>query len=400
MVHVDRPPGGRPPGGRPPIAPPTDGARPLTGAVLVPIEQVVPDPDQPRTTFDTDGIESLAASMRDHGILQPLLVRADGLLADGRTRYTIIAGGRRRLAAEMAGLTTLPVIERTSTGLTTRTLQLIENVQRQNLTPVEEGRAFAEMRDLFGLGSVRKLADHLHLGYTYILDRLNLLTDEAIAEAVQTERVSFATATEIGRVADPATRTTLLGQAMAEGWTHAETRGAIAGLRDAERVARALGVAHLPASALRAVTHGLGATDDHVRQASQARRDEPTLLPGDALRRAMAGGAHAAEGPAPAAPTEDTPPGPAIAPAADTTPPGAATPATPVREPLAAERTPPRERTRPPRPPQSSRPAYKHDDLLALVDRVGGRDNADALLTWGMAHGFDIFTLRQLIRMT
>jgi len=234
---------GRPQGGWPPLTPlstrPTDGERPLTGALLVPIEQVVPDPHQPRTTVDADGLESLAASIRDYGILQPLLVRDDGFFDDGRTRYTIIAGGRRRLAAEMAGLTTLPVIERTSTGLTTRTLQLIENVQRQNLTPVEEARAFAEMMDLFGLESVRKLADHLHLGYSYILHRLNLLTDEALAASVQTERVSFATATEIGRVADPATRTALLRQAMAEGWTYAEARGAIADLRDAERVARA-----------------------------------------------------------------------------------------------------------------------------------------------------------------
>ncbi len=392
---------GRPQGGWPPLTPlstrPTDGERPLTGALLVPIEQVVPDPHQPRTTVDADGLESLAASIRDYGILQPLLVRDDGFFDDGRTRYTIIAGGRRRLAAEMAGLTTLPVIERTSTGLTTRTLQLIENVQRQNLTPVEEARAFAEMMDLFGLESVRKLADHLHLGYSYILHRLNLLTDEALAASVQTERVSFATATEIGRVADPATRTALLRQDMAEGWTYAEARGAIADLRDAERVARALGDVHLSASALREVAHGMGATDDHVRRASQARRDEPTLRPGDALRRAMAADAHAVEEPAAARPEGGRG---VAAPAEDSAPVDAGARDTPAHKHLAAEPTPPRERARPPRPPQSSHPAYKHDDLLALIDRVGGRDNADALLTWGMAHGFDIFTLRQLIRMT
>lgn len=93
----------------------TDGIR-LAGAREVPIEQIVPDPDQPRRDWDAEeasgGLAELAASLKEFGVLQPLLVREQGALDDGRARYVIIAGGRRRAAAERAGLATLPVVIR------------------------------------------------------------------------------------------------------------------------------------------------------------------------------------------------------------------------------------------------------------------------------------------------
>lgn len=382
---------GRPQGSRPAITPlstrPSEGERPLAGALSVPIEQVVPDPNQPRKTFDQGDLDALAASIRAHGILQPLLVREDTMLDDGRTRYMIIAGGRRRLAAELAGLTVLPVIERTSTGLTVRTLQLIENLQRKDLDPVEEARAFAEMMDLLGLDSARKLADQLHVGYTYVQDRLNLLVDETVAVAVQSEKVSFAVGVEVGRVVDPVTRTALLRQAEVERWTKDQARVATSNLREAERVASALADVRLPESVLREIAPGIGATDEQVRRANEARRDDPTLTPGNALRLAMA-----ADAPAPVLPS--TMQG-AAAPSAQT-----GTPNPP--EARSADRPAEGGGGRPSAPgatQRPARPAYNHDELLALVARLGGRDNADAFLTWGMAQGFDIFTLRQLIRM-
>jgi ParB/RepB/Spo0J family partition protein len=381
---------GRPQGSRPAIAPlstrPTDGERPLAGALSVPIEQVVPDPDQPCKTFDQGELDALAASIRAHGILQPLLVREDDMLDDGRTRYMIIAGGRRRLAAELAGLTVLPVIERASTGLTVRTLQLIENLQRKDLDPVEEARAFAEMMDLLGLDSARKLADHLHVGYTYVQDRLNLLVDETVAVAVQSEKVSFAVGVEVGRVADPVTRTALLRRAEVERWTKDQTRAATSNLREAERVASALADVRLPESVLREIAPGIGATDDHVRRANQARRDDPTLTPGDALRLAMV-----IDAPQPVPPPTQDPAAPVtqIGMPTLTAAAGGDRPAAQGGGRPSLSRTTQR----------PARPAYNHDELLALVARLGGRDNADAFLTWGMAQGFDIFTLRQLIRL-
>jgi len=381
---------GRPQGSRPAIAPlstrPTDGERPLAGALSVPIEQVVPDPDQPCKTFDQGELDALAASIRAHGILQPLFVREDDMLDDGRTRYMIIAGGRRRLAAELAGLTVLPVIERASTGLTVRTLQLIENLQRKDLDPVEEARAFAEMMDLLGLDSARKLADHLHVGYTYVQDRLNLLVDETVAVAVQSEKVSFAVGVEVGRVADPVTRTALLRRAEVERWTKDQTRAATSNLREAERVASALADVRLPESVLREIAPGIGATDDHVRRANQARRDDPTLTPGDALRLAMV-----IDAPQPVPPPTQDPAAPVtqIGMPTLTAAAGGDRPAAQGGGRPSLSRTTQR----------PARPAYNHDELLALVARLGGRDNADAFLTWGMAQGFDIFTLRQLIRL-
>ncbi len=89
-----------------------DAERTLPSALQVPIEQLVPDPDQPRRAMDRNRLTELAGSLTEYGVLQPLLVRADGFLDDGRTRYMIIAGGRRYAAAQQAGLTHLPVVVR------------------------------------------------------------------------------------------------------------------------------------------------------------------------------------------------------------------------------------------------------------------------------------------------
>src|SRR5262249_33943230 len=111
--------------------------RRLPGALEVPIEQVETDPGQPRQDWAYEEgerrIDELAASIREFGILQPLVVREDGALADGRQRYVIIAGARRRIAAERAGLAALPVIVRGEEATQIRLLQLIENLQRHDL---------------------------------------------------------------------------------------------------------------------------------------------------------------------------------------------------------------------------------------------------------------------------
>ncbi len=116
----------------------TDAERTLVGALGVPIEMVQPDPDQPRKTRDASRLLELAASIKEHGILQPLVVRESGLLEDGRTRYMIVAGERRYAAAMQAGLTRLPVVVRESSGADLRVLQLTENMQGEDLDPVDE----------------------------------------------------------------------------------------------------------------------------------------------------------------------------------------------------------------------------------------------------------------------
>jgi ParB family chromosome partitioning protein len=195
---------GQPQPGRP-IAPAqaatqADGPRTLQGALLVPIEQITPDPDQPRKDHGTESLAELAASLTEYGMLQPLLVREAGLLDDGRTRYMIVAGGRRYAAALLAGLARLPLLVRESEGATLRITQLVENIQRQDLAPLEEARAFQELMDAEGL-KAPDLSKRLHISEQTVRDRLLLLSDQPIADAVQRGQIGTAVARDILRAA-------------------------------------------------------------------------------------------------------------------------------------------------------------------------------------------------------
>lgn len=177
------------PGPPMPVLPPSG----LAGAMRVPIERVVPDPDQPRRDWATDDTESrlreLAGSIGEFGILQPLIVREGDLGPDGAQRFVIIAGGRRRAAAELAGLTHLPVFVRDEEGARVRILQLIENLQRQDLNPIDEANAFQELMDLERLSPVQ-LAGRLHISEQTVRDRLGLLKDVVLADAVRRRQVA------------------------------------------------------------------------------------------------------------------------------------------------------------------------------------------------------------------
>jgi ParB family chromosome partitioning protein len=112
----------------------------------VPVKLIVPNPDQPRRRFDADAITSLAASLREAGVIQPLIVRP---LVDGR--YELIAGERRWRAAGEAGLETVPVLLRDDDEPQRLQTALIENVVREQLNPVEEARACATLVEDLGV---------------------------------------------------------------------------------------------------------------------------------------------------------------------------------------------------------------------------------------------------------
>jgi len=185
-----------------PVTP--DGTR-LAGARDVPIDQVVPDPDQPRRDWGdaeaAEGLNELAASLTEFGVLQPLLVREDGALDDGRTRYVIIAGQRRRAAAEIAGVATLPVVVRDEEGGRVRVLQLIENIQRRALAPLDEARAFQEIIDAEGI-SAEALGGRLHVSGQQIRERLRLLADQVLADAVERGQIAPSVARSVQRLPD------------------------------------------------------------------------------------------------------------------------------------------------------------------------------------------------------
>ncbi|NNK91643.1 MAG: ParB/RepB/Spo0J family partition protein [Acidimicrobiia bacterium] len=113
---------------------------------VVPVDAVDPNPQQPRSRFDEEALEGLAASIREVGVLQPIVVRPEG------ERYVLVAGERRLRASRMAGLDDIPaVIRGTGDATTSLTEALIENVQREDLSPLEEAGAFRQLMEDFGL---------------------------------------------------------------------------------------------------------------------------------------------------------------------------------------------------------------------------------------------------------
>jgi ParB/RepB/Spo0J family partition protein len=179
--------------------------RRLPGAMEVPIEQVSPDPSQPRQDWEHNGgarrLDELTESIREFGVLQPLVVREDGTIDDGRQRYLIIAGGRRYAAARQAGLTTVPVVARSEESSRVRILQLVENLQRQDLSPIDEARAYQELIDLENL-SPPTIAARLHLSAQHVRDRLRVLSDQVLADAVERRQISATAARDIMQLPD------------------------------------------------------------------------------------------------------------------------------------------------------------------------------------------------------
>jgi ParB family chromosome partitioning protein len=143
---------------------------------IVPLASLAPNPKQPRRHFATDALEELAASIRSQGIVQPLLVRPAG-----NARYEIVAGERRWRAAGLAGLTEIPVLVRQFSDMEVMAAALIENLQREDLNPLEAARAMAYLRDQFGLGQ-DALASTLGKSRPAIANALRLLNLSADAQ--------------------------------------------------------------------------------------------------------------------------------------------------------------------------------------------------------------------------
>lgn len=175
------------------------GGQSLPGALLVPIERVERDPHQPRRDWRHDDggarLSELTQSVREFGILQPLVVRRDG------ERFIVIAGGRRLVAARRAGLSEVPVVVRADTAARVRVMQLVENVVRQDLAPLDEARAYQELLDLDGV-KPPAISRRVHVSAQHIRDRLRLLRDQILADAVERRQIAASVAREINKLPD------------------------------------------------------------------------------------------------------------------------------------------------------------------------------------------------------
>jgi ParB family chromosome partitioning protein len=139
-----------------------------TGALQLPIEQIDPNPLQPRTTFQADRLAELAQSIRENGVIQPLVVRRAG------DRYQLIAGERRWRASRLAGLSTVPVVVQDFAEKRLIEVALVENIQREDLNPIEVAHAFDRLNKEFSL-SHEDIARRTGKDRTTVTNMLRLL---------------------------------------------------------------------------------------------------------------------------------------------------------------------------------------------------------------------------------
>lgn len=144
----------------------------VEAARQVRLDQLEPNPYQPRTTFHKETLEELATSIKTYGLLQPIMVRPQ---PDGTpNRFQIIAGERRFQASKLAGLESVPVVVKSLDDRAAREVALIENLQRENITPLEEAQALKHILDETGL-SHRELGERIGKTKAYVEQRVRLL---------------------------------------------------------------------------------------------------------------------------------------------------------------------------------------------------------------------------------
>jgi ParB family chromosome partitioning protein len=195
------------------------GTSALRKAISIPLDKLMPDPDQPRQEFDPDGLDQLAASLKTRGQLQPIRVRWD----EGAGRWAIIAGERRYRAAILADLPALQAMEAGELTPEERLEeQLIENCLREDLRPIEQARAFKRLLDR-KQWTYQHLAECLNISVSLISQALALLTlPDPVQERVEAGQLAPSVAYQIARVDGPTEQVALAARVLDEGLTRAE----------------------------------------------------------------------------------------------------------------------------------------------------------------------------------
>ena len=202
--------------------------------VALDVAQIMPNRRQPRTIFDQEALEELAASIREHGVIQPIIVRPISLTKwEGHARrYELIAGERRWRASIMAEQPTIPALIREDAGdlQALIELSLIENLQRADLHPLEEALAFGMMRDELGY-SYRKIAERVHRSKGYVENRLKLLDlPDDLSQLVSARPDTLMHVTELAKISDPAARAELIAAARDDALSYTETQARVRAL--------------------------------------------------------------------------------------------------------------------------------------------------------------------------
>jgi len=184
-------------------------ARTPTAVRELPLDKVVPNPSQPRMTWHEETLQELAASIKEHGVLQPILVRPSG------DQYEIIAGERRWRSSKIAGKETIPAIVERFDDATALEIALIENLQREDLSPLDEAVIYKKMTDELGY-SIRQLAGKLGKDKGYVENRLRLASaPDDVREMVAKRYDTLSAAYELMKLEDKRRRRSLAKQILA-----------------------------------------------------------------------------------------------------------------------------------------------------------------------------------------
>ncbi len=253
-----------------------------SGVRMIPLGQIAPNPQQPRLVFEAEALVELAASIREHGVLQPILVRPRG-----DNEYELIAGERRWRASKAAGMETIPALVEDIDDDTALEISIIENLQREDLTPLDEAAMYDRMVREHGY-SVRKLAQKLGKDKGYLENRLRLAdAPDDVRELVSLRKDTLSHAYELMKVQDPKKRKRL-GQQVA--------RGELTLLKLRDRIEGRPRSAASPAEAEDATGPETASTAAEAEAAWTGKRPVPKPLRDDSLINAKQQLAEAIEG--------------------------------------------------------------------------------------------------------
>lgn len=181
--------------------------------VKLPLDKLTPNPNQPRKSFDPETLQELAVSIKENGIIQPLVVKKDG------AGYMIIAGERRYRAAKEAGLTVVPAIVRDLTEQKIREISLIENLQREDLNAIEEAEAIAELMENYNV-TQEELSSRIGKSRSAISNSVRLLNLPVEIKAMLTSgALSAGHGRALLALDDAEMQLAVAKKAIAEGWS-------------------------------------------------------------------------------------------------------------------------------------------------------------------------------------
>jgi ParB family chromosome partitioning protein len=209
--------------------------RPEHGFAQIPLERIRPNPHQPRAQFADDALAELAASIREVGVLQPVVVRPD----EEEGRYVLIAGERRWRAAQQAGLAEIPAMIRDEREASTNVTEaLIENVQREDLSPLEEAAAYRQLMDEFSM-THEQIAVAVSRSRSAVTNTLRLLQlPAAVQGLLERGAISAGHARALLGLDDEAYAVHVAEQAASEGWSVRQVEEAVRARREEPAPAR------------------------------------------------------------------------------------------------------------------------------------------------------------------